>query len=377
MNRVLILILTILITQIGYSQNENSLTAFYPFNGNANDESGNDYHGKVHGAELTFDRFGNENSAYKCGKNKYLTTPQIDEKSLSFWINLSQAEQMMIYEGGVFDSNKGLKNYSICIFKPGGLGPKSKDYLTEYGVSVHFRFADIAVPFPEIISGWHHIVISWDGESNEIDIAIDGEYRPGFVWNGFKETWKFSTGRPFKLENKPELLERNEILIGKANYTMWDIGLPYLDGVIDDFRVFSTKITEEKIKELNEDNNQPIVEQPTKVFEGRDVQIADEIILEQEEVIIQVWDDGKEDGDIISLRLNDEWLLRKYTVKKSKEKIEAKLKQGDNLLIMHAENLGDIEPNTAALIIKCEKFEKRITLNSDMGKSEAIRIKIE
>jgi len=41
-----------------------SLLAYYPFNGNANDESGNNYHGKVMGATLTDDRFGNANSAY-------------------------------------------------------------------------------------------------------------------------------------------------------------------------------------------------------------------------------------------------------------------------------------------------------------------------
>ena len=40
------------------------LIAFYPFNGNANDESGNDNHGTVYGAALTYDRFGNANSAY-------------------------------------------------------------------------------------------------------------------------------------------------------------------------------------------------------------------------------------------------------------------------------------------------------------------------
>lgn len=40
------------------------LIAYYPFNGNANDESGNGLDGTVDGAELTTDRFGNQNSAY-------------------------------------------------------------------------------------------------------------------------------------------------------------------------------------------------------------------------------------------------------------------------------------------------------------------------
>ena len=40
------------------------LIAYYRFNGNANDESGNGNTGTLHGATLTIDRFGNENKAY-------------------------------------------------------------------------------------------------------------------------------------------------------------------------------------------------------------------------------------------------------------------------------------------------------------------------
>jgi hypothetical protein len=40
------------------------LVAYYPFNGNANDESGNGNNGTVNGATLISDRFGNANNAY-------------------------------------------------------------------------------------------------------------------------------------------------------------------------------------------------------------------------------------------------------------------------------------------------------------------------
>jgi len=40
------------------------LVAYYPFNGNANDESGNNNHGTVYGAQLIPDKFGNSDSAY-------------------------------------------------------------------------------------------------------------------------------------------------------------------------------------------------------------------------------------------------------------------------------------------------------------------------
>jgi hypothetical protein len=40
------------------------LVAWYPFNGNANDESGNGHNGTVYGVTLTSDRLGDENCAY-------------------------------------------------------------------------------------------------------------------------------------------------------------------------------------------------------------------------------------------------------------------------------------------------------------------------
>ena len=39
------------------------LVAYYPFNGNADDESGNENHGIVNGADLSKDRFGKPDSA--------------------------------------------------------------------------------------------------------------------------------------------------------------------------------------------------------------------------------------------------------------------------------------------------------------------------
>ena len=42
----------------------NGLVGWWPFNGNANDESGNGNNGTVNGATLTADRFGNANKAY-------------------------------------------------------------------------------------------------------------------------------------------------------------------------------------------------------------------------------------------------------------------------------------------------------------------------
>ena len=53
-----------LVAQIPSYIVQDSLVAWYPFNGNANDETGNGNNGIVYGAILTADKDGNENSAY-------------------------------------------------------------------------------------------------------------------------------------------------------------------------------------------------------------------------------------------------------------------------------------------------------------------------
>ena len=52
----------------------NGLVGWWPFNGNANDESGNGNNGTVNGATLTSDRFGNANKAFNFnGINNHIT----------------------------------------------------------------------------------------------------------------------------------------------------------------------------------------------------------------------------------------------------------------------------------------------------------------
>ena len=54
----------------------NGLVAYYPFNGNANDASGNGHNGTNHGGVLVPDRFGNPNQAYYFnGSAAYITAP--------------------------------------------------------------------------------------------------------------------------------------------------------------------------------------------------------------------------------------------------------------------------------------------------------------
>ena len=57
---------------------KNGLEAWYPFNGNANDESGSALNGKNLGAVLTEDRFNKKNAAFEFSKNKLIEIPNTE-----------------------------------------------------------------------------------------------------------------------------------------------------------------------------------------------------------------------------------------------------------------------------------------------------------
>jgi hypothetical protein len=73
----------------------NGLVGWWPFSGNANDESGNNYNGTVNGATLTTDRFGNVNSAYSFnGSSDYIQVADATalrlsgtDYTISVWFN--------------------------------------------------------------------------------------------------------------------------------------------------------------------------------------------------------------------------------------------------------------------------------------------------
>ena len=84
-------IATMTIGQVPTYVPANGLVGWWPFNGNANDESGNNNNGTVNGATLTSDRFGNSNMAYNFdGINDYISTFRSGYTtfSISLWCKL-------------------------------------------------------------------------------------------------------------------------------------------------------------------------------------------------------------------------------------------------------------------------------------------------
>lgn len=94
-------------------------------------------------------------------------------------------------------------------------------------------------------------------------------------------------------------------------------------------------------------------------------------------IVLELWDSAKEDGDSISLRLNGQWIMTGFPVKNALQKIPIRLQPGENSLLFMADNLGSIPPNTAELRIRYGGKTKNLRLSTDMKKNNEIRLILE
>lgn len=123
-----------------------------------------------------------------------------------------------------------------------------------------------------------------------------------------------------------------------------------------------TKPTQEKIKI------------PTPEFRKRNFNVLKTIEVESETVKVDLYDNGEIDGDSVSLFYNGKLLAsKKRLVEKALTFNLIVDKDTDlNELVMYAENLGSIPPNTALMVVTdgIRRYEVRIT--SDLQKSGVI-----
>ncbi|WP_282782803.1 hypothetical protein [Phaeodactylibacter xiamenensis] len=106
------------------------------------------------------------------------------------------------------------------------------------------------------------------------------------------------------------------------------------------------------------------------VFKERKVKVKKQIALSSNSPVLKVRDTEKEDGDIISISLNGDWIARGLHVTNREVEIALRLRKGRNYLIMYAENEGEIPPNTAAMKVGLQE----VILNSSKDSSEALEL---
>jgi uncharacterized protein (TIGR02145 family) len=186
------------LSDFSYSQTvppANGLVAYYPFNGNANDESGNGNNGIVNGATLITDRFNKLNSAYHFDDTQNITTTFTGvlgnaDRSISFWAKIAPSEA-----GG-----------GVCSYG-GSFGTGFSPTLLS-GNLAHMDISDATVTYQasKVNDGsWHHYVYIFStqyGTSlNGIKIFQDGRLLTAIMYSYNYDSYTVNTSSdsPFSI----------------------------------------------------------------------------------------------------------------------------------------------------------------------------------
>jgi hypothetical protein len=210
----------------------NGLVAYYPFNGNANDESGNGNNGTVNGSTLTTDRLGNANSAYIFDLNKYITIPSsndfdlLSDFTISLWAQFDQNTNN--YNEGVFISKDIGYNNTGWSFM---WGSGTENMLKFHHGSTHNTTNNSFDP-TAFDDTWCNIVVTRQG------------YNMIFYVNGVN-IWSETCNHPLSGPNNLDIK-----IGGMANENH------AFDGKLDDLGIWNIALSPQEIQQLyNSQNN--------------------------------------------------------------------------------------------------------------------------
>ena len=103
-------------------------------------------------------------------------------------------------------------------------------------------------------------------------------------------------------------------------------------------------------------------------------QLIGSLVSNSQQLTFAIWDDAIEDGDSISLSINDNWIVKGFPVLKKPQFITVTLQPGPNVITFMADNLGSIIPNTSVLEIIDGKKRKSFYIETDLNLNKFIRI---
>jgi hypothetical protein len=217
----------VVLTGLGLSSTSlASLVAYYPFDGNANDESGNGNNGTVFGATLTTDRFGNPDSAYSFdGSGDFIRASgsglPTGARTVILWFDATTVatEPVLLGYGG------GACGTSFFM----GLNAGPPEYNNSYYVSSHCGVNNLIYPYPTDPSGtWHNFAIATDSAGT--DMYVDGVLVASNT-NFISNTTVAGTDLAIGVDVSPG---------GIAPYTDSNVG--YFEGKIDDVCIYNTAL---------------------------------------------------------------------------------------------------------------------------------------
>ena len=205
------------------------LVAYYPLNGNADDESGNGNHGVVNGATLTEDRFGNADSAYYFdGNGDHIT---VSENDLIPYGNDSRTVALWIY---TTENSWGTDTHTIFSYGTGAVGAYAMDMMPYPGIQFYtWANGDIDGTTSNPKTGWIHLAFTFG--DNNLSAFING------VKISAEHTATLTT-------------TMTDILIGCEDDYLTCTKSSYL-GKIDDVRIYNRVLSEAEVAQLYEEKN--------------------------------------------------------------------------------------------------------------------------
>ncbi|MEJ2195936.1 MAG: PKD domain-containing protein [Ignavibacteriaceae bacterium] len=219
------------------------LVAYYPFNGNANDESNNSNDGTVEGAALTADRFGKSNSAYYFdGTDDKIEIGDVgildgkSKASISFWVKYSEAG-LNTYDPMISKGPSVQWEGSYNIFRNNESDVISAGFIQDWDYG---SGANTIQNYDDDI--WHHIVVVL--ENKIVDIYVDG------IVASTPSTTNCSS-----IQDVPDPLVFG-YNFRSGNQYHW------FKGILDDIRIYDCALTEEDILELYHENGWGESQQP-------------------------------------------------------------------------------------------------------------------
>ena len=117
---------------------------------------------------------------------------------------------------------------------------------------------------------------------------------------------------------------------------------------------------------------------PTKLKDREVVTNSRKIRVDSAKLEMILYDHLIQDGDIVSINFNGDWILEKYSLETAAKTLKLELnKTGKNYLLLHAESIGKRPPNTMTIGYTYKGESQRIALKSDLNASELIEIEID
>jgi hypothetical protein len=103
--------------------------------------------------------------------------------------------------------------------------------------------------------------------------------------------------------------------------------------------------------------------------------LAKQYFWSTDSLVLELWDGGKEDGDRISLWINDVKLLDNYKINKEIRRLAIKLNERKSTIIkIKAESEGNEPPNTADIILRDGNKMYRLLAHNKYGKTAIVEL---